>query len=124
MAEAERRENEAKERSLAAERQKRPLEDADVNTIKDAIKEHTGKRVRFSGKEQLLDILEIAQDSDKSDEGNLRCDSILCSMHWIQKYIDSWLISILPINSKLSQQSRYFRFKHLNILHLVSVSVP
>ena len=103
MAEAERHENEAKERTLAAERQKRPLEDADVNTITDTIKEHTGKRVRFSGKELLLVILEVAQDIDNCDEGNLRHDIILFGMHWIQKYIDSWLISIWPIDSKLSQ---------------------
>ena len=80
MAEAQRRENEARERSLAAERQKRPLEDADVGTIKDAIKEHTGKRVRFSGKDQLLDILEIAQDDDR-DQGKRRHEIILRRMH-------------------------------------------
>ena len=80
MAEAERRENEANARSLAAERQKRPLEDADVNTIKDAIKEHTGKRVRFSGKEQLLDILEVAQDTDDCDQGRLKPDFFLFNM--------------------------------------------
>ena len=65
-AEAERRANNEKARNLAAESQKRPLEDEDISVIKDAIKQRIGTRPRFNGKEQLLDILETLQDNDEN----------------------------------------------------------
>ena len=70
-AEAERRERDERARQEAAERLKRPFADADINTIKDLIKAKTGKRPRFNGREQLLDILEYANSADDVDSGDL-----------------------------------------------------
>ena len=71
LAEAERRERDERARVEAADRLKRPFADADINTIKDMIKAKTGKRPRFNGREQLLDILEYANSADDVDSGDL-----------------------------------------------------
>ena len=63
-----RREERAREE--AAERLKRPFADADINTIKDAIKAKTGTRPRFHGRDQLLDILEYANSADEINSGD------------------------------------------------------
>ena len=68
-AEIERRERDQQACAMAAENQKRPFEDADVDTIKDRIKELTEKRPRFSGKEQLLDILEFVSTAEETQIG-------------------------------------------------------
>ena len=65
----ERRNREEEARASAAEGQKRPFEDADINTIKDCIKEITGKRPRFNEKQQLLDILEFVSSSNDGVTG-------------------------------------------------------
>ena len=68
-AEADRRTRDQEARTLAAESQKRPHEDEDINTLKDRIKEKTGKRPRFNGKEQLLDILEHVNSTEMTEAG-------------------------------------------------------
>ena len=61
---------------MAAENQKRPFEDADVNTIKDRIKELTGKRPRFSEKEQLLNILEFVSTTEETQIGMIYINTL------------------------------------------------
>ena len=48
---------------------KHPYADADINTIKFMIKAKNGRRPRFNGREQLLDILEHANSADVIDSG-------------------------------------------------------
>ena len=75
-AEIERQERDQQARVMAAENQKRPFEDADVNTIKDRIKELTGKRPRFSEKEQLLNILEFVSTTEETQIGMIYINTL------------------------------------------------
>ena len=60
------REDEQRERQEAVDRQQRPYTEMDVNQIKDLIKERTGKKPRFTGKDQLVDIL-LTLDQEKEN---------------------------------------------------------
>ena len=75
-AEIEHQEHDQQARVMAAENQKRPFEDADVNTIKDRIKELTGKRPRFSEKEQLLNILEFVSTTEETQIGMIYINTL------------------------------------------------
>ena len=75
-AEIKRQECDQQARVMAAENQKRPFEDADVDTIKDRIKELTGKRPRFSEKEQLLNILEFVSTTEETQIGMIYINSL------------------------------------------------
>ena len=63
------RERDDRDRKEAAQRLMRPYANADINTIKNVIRAKTGKRPRFKGGKQLLDILEYAISADDVDSG-------------------------------------------------------
>ena len=107
-AEIERRERDQQACAMAAENQKRPFEDADVDTIKDCIEELTGKR--FSGKEQLPNILEFVSTAEGTQIGMI--------------YINSLNSLFFSLQAKQTNELQcYVKFQHRQIGARTSIDV-